>query len=328
MGKRYLVTGGAGFIGSAMIKKLIKDPGNIIANVDKLTYASNLDSLSSLKGNDSYSFFKCDICDFNKLKEIIINFRPEIIINFAAESHVDRSIFASREFIDSNIYGTYNLLEICREFSENKEIIFHHISTDEVYGDIEGKPPSVETDSYKPSSPYSSSKAASDHLVKAWHRTYKIPVFITNCSNNYGPYQHKEKLIPKVITNVLNNKDIPVYGNGEQIRDWIFVEDHISGILKVLESGKIGETYNLGGNNEIRNIDLIHRIIELINKINNGSKDNLDQMRNLITYVDDRLGHDKRYAINSTKAELIGWSKKNSFEINLEKTIKWYMNEV
>lgn len=328
MGKRYLVTGGAGFIGSAMIKKLIKDPGNIIANVDKLTYASNLDSLSSLKGNDSYSFFKCDICDFNKLKEIIINFRPEIIINFAAESHVDRSIFASREFIDSNIYGTYNLLEICREFSENKEIIFHHISTDEVYGDIEGKPPSAENDSYKPSSPYSSSKAASDHLVKAWHRTYKLPVFITNCSNNYGPYQNKEKLIPKVITNILNNKDIPVYGNGEQIRDWIFVEDHISGILKVLESGKIGETYNLGGNNEIRNIDLIHRIIELINKINNGSKDNLDQMRNLITYVDDRLGHDKRYAINSTKAELIGWSKKNSFEINLEKTIKWYMNEV
>ena len=289
MGKRYLVTGGAGFIGSAMIKKLIKDPGNIIANVDKLTYASNLDSLSSLKGNDSYSFFKCDICDFNKLKEIIINFRPEIIINFAAESHVDRSIFASREFIDSNIYGTYNLLEICREFSENKEIIFHHISTDEVYGDIEGKPPSAENDSYKPSSPYSSSKAASDHLVKAWHRTYKLPVFITNCSNNYGPYQNKEKLIPKVITNILNNKDIPVYGNGEQIRDWIFVEDHISGILKVLESGKIGETYNLGGNNEIRNIDLIHRIIELINKINNGSKDNLDQMRNLIKYVDDRL---------------------------------------
>ncbi len=328
MGKRYLVTGGAGFIGSAMINKLIKDPSNIIANVDKLTYASNLDSLSSLKDNDSYSFFKCDICDFNKLKEIIINFRPEIIINFAAESHVDRSIFASKEFINSNIYGTYNLLEICRELCEKKEIIFHHISTDEVYGDIEGKPPSVETDSYKPSSPYSSSKAASDHLVKAWHRTYKIPVFITNCSNNYGPYQHKEKLIPKVITNVLNNKDIPVYGNGEQIRDWIFVEDHISGILKVLESGEIGETYNLGGNNEIRNIDLIHRIIELINKISNGNKVNLDKMISLITYVEDRLGHDKRYAINSKKAELIGWSIKDSFEINLEKTIKWYMNEV
>tara|TARA_B110000483_G_C18183746_1_gene538054 strand:+ start:861 stop:1847 length:987 start_codon:yes stop_codon:yes gene_type:complete len=328
MGKRYLVTGGAGFIGSAMINKLIKDPSNIIANVDKLTYASNLDSLSSLKDNDSYSFFKCDICDFNKLKEIIINFRPEIIINFAAESHVDRSIFASKEFINSNIYGTYNLLEICRELCEKKEIIFHHISTDEVYGDIEGKPPSVETDSYKPSSPYSSSKAASDHLVKAWHRTYKIPVFITNCSNNYGPYQHKEKLIPKVITNILNNKDIPVYGNGEQIRDWIFVEDHISGILKVLESGEIGETYNLGGNNEIRNIDLIHRIIELINKINNGNKVNLDKMISLITYVEDRLGHDKRYAINSKKAELIGWSIKDSFEINLEKTIKWYMNEV
>lgn len=328
MGKRYLVTGGAGFIGSAMIKKLIKDPGNIIANVDKLTYASNLESLLSLKDNDSYSFFNCDICDFNKLKEIIINFRPEIIINFAAESHVDRSIFASKEFINSNIYGTYNLLEICRELCEKKEIIFHHISTDEVYGDIEGKPPSVETDSYKPSSPYSSSKAASDHLVKAWHRTYKLPVFITNCSNNYGPYQHKEKLIPKVITNILNNKDIPVYGNGEQIRDWIFVEDHISGILKVLESGEIGETYNLGGSNEIRNIDLIHRIIELINKINNGNKVNLDKMRSLITYVEDRLGHDKRYAINSKKAELIGWSIKDSFEINLEKTIKWYMNEV
>jgi dTDP-glucose 4,6-dehydratase len=328
MGKRYLVTGGAGFIGSAMIKKLIKDSGNIIANVDKLTYASNLKSLLSLKDNDSYSFFNCDICDFNKLKEIIINFRPEIIINFAAESHVDRSIFASKEFINSNIYGTYNLLEICRELCEKKEIIFHHISTDEVYGDIEDKPPSVETDSYKPSSPYSSSKAASDHLVKAWHRTYKLPVFITNCSNNYGPYQHKEKLIPKVITNILNNKDIPVYGNGEQIRDWIFVEDHISGILKVLESGEIGETYNLGGSNEIRNIDLIHRIIELINKINNGNKVNLDKMRSLITYVEDRLGHDKRYAINSKKAELIGWSIKDSFEINLEKTIKWYMNEV
>ena len=328
MGKRYLVTGGAGFIGSAMINKLIKDPSNIIANVDKLTYASNLDSLSSLKDNDSYSFFKCDICDFNKLKEIIINFRPEIIINFAAESHVDRSIFASKEFINSNIYGTYNLLEICRELCEKKEIIFHHISTDEVYGDIEDELPSIEMDSYKPSSPYSSSKAASDHLVKAWHRTYKIPVFITNCSNNYGPYQHKEKLIPKVITNILNNKDIPVYGNGEQIRDWIFVEDHISGILKVLESGEIGETYNLGGNNEIRNIDLIHRIIELINKINNGNKVNLDKMISLITYVEDRLGHDKRYAINSKKAELIGWSIKDSFEINLEKTIKWYMNEV
>lgn len=328
MGKRYLVTGGAGFIGSAMINKLIKDPSNIIANVDKLTYASNLESLSSVKDNDNYSFFNCDICDFNKLKEIIINFRPEIIINFAAESHVDKSIFASKEFINSNIYGTYNLLEICRELCEKKEIIFHHISTDEVYGDIEGKPPSVETDSYKPSSPYSSSKAASDHLVKAWHRTYKLPVFITNCSNNYGPYQHKEKLIPKVITNILNNKDIPVYGNGEQTRDWIFVEDHISGILKVLESGEIGETYNLGGSNEIRNIDLIHRIIELINKINNGNEINLDKMRSLITYVEDRLGHDKRYAINSKKAELIGWSIKDSFEINLEKTIKWYMNEV
>ena len=328
MGKRYLITGGAGFIGSAMIKELIKDSDNKVANVDKLTYASNLDSLSFLKDNDSYSFFKCDICDFNKLKEIIISFRPEIIINFAAESHVDRSIFASRQFIDSNIYGTYNLLEICRDLSEKKEIIFHHISTDEVYGDIEDELPSIEMDSYKPSSPYSSSKAASDHLVKAWHRTYKLPVFITNCSNNYGPYQHKEKLIPKVITNILNNKVIPVYGNGEQIRDWIFVEDHIGGILKVLECGKIGETYNLGGNNEIRNIDLIHRIIELINKINNGSRENLDQMRNLITYVEDRLGHDKRYAINSTKAELIGWSKKDSFEINLEKTIKWYMNEV
>ena len=327
MNKKYLITGGSGFIGSAMIRRLVKDKDNHVVNIDKLTYAANLESLSAIKNFKNYSFFKYDICNFEKLNEVFINFQPEIIIHFAAESHVDRSIFAPKNFMESNIIGTYNLLELCRKHSENKNIIFHHISTDEVYGDIKDGLPSSEEDAYRPSSPYSSSKAASDHLVRSWHRTYGIPIFITNCSNNFGPFQNKEKLIPKVINNIINNKDIPVYGDGKQTRDWLYVDDHIDGILKVIEKGSIGETYNLGGNNEITNIDLIKQIIELTNKLKNGSDKDLDRMMKLITYVKDRPGHDTRYAINNQKVKSLGWKIKNTFQHNLEKTIKWYMNE-
>ncbi len=327
MNKKYLITGGSGFIGSAMIRRLVKDKDNHVVNIDKLTYAANLESLSAIKNFKNYSFFKYDICNFEKLNEVFINFQPEIIIHFAAESHVDRSIFAPKNFMESNIIGTYNLLELCRKHSENKNIIFHHISTDEVYGDIKDGLPSSEEDAYRPSSPYSSSKAASDHLVRSWHRTYGIPIFITNCSNNFGLFQNKEKLIPKVINNIINNKDIPVYGDGKQTRDWLYVDDHIDGILKVIEKGSIGETYNLGGNNEITNIDLIKQIIELTNKLKNGSDKDLDRMMKLITYVKDRPGHDTRYAINNQKVKSLGWKIKNTFQHNLEKTIKWYMNE-
>ncbi len=327
MGKRYLITGGAGFIGSAMVRKLVRDPNNRILNVDKLTYASNLSSLNPVNGLDNYKFYQIDICNFNEIKKIIEDFKPEIIINFAAESHVDRSIFSAQEFIDSNIFGTYNLLELCRFSNKKKEIIFHQISTDEVYGDIENNPSSTENDPYKPSSPYSATKASADHLVRAWSRTYKIPIFITNCSNNYGPFQNKEKLIPKVITNILNNIDIPLYGSGEQIRDWIYVDDHIEGILQVHRKGTFGETYNIGGDNEIRNIDLIIKIIELINKIKKGSDKDLKNMKKLIVHVEDRLGHDKRYSINCEKIKSIGWKTKGIFENNLEKTIQWYLNE-
>ena len=327
MNKKYLITGGSGFIGSAMIRRLVKDKDNHVVNIDKLTYAANLESLSAIKNFKNYSFFKYDICNFEKLNEVFINFQPEIIIHFAAESHVDRSIFAPKNFMESNIIGTYNLLELCRKHSENKNIIFHHISTDEVYGDIKDGLPSSEEDAYRPSSPYSSSKAASDHLVRSWHRTYGIPIFITNCSNNFGPFQNKEKLIPKVINNIINNKDIPVYGDGKQTRDWLYVDDHIDGILKVIEKGSIGETYNLGGNNEITNIDLIKQIIELTNKLKNGSDKDLDRMMKLITHVKDRPGHDTRYAINNQKVKSLGWKIKNTFQHNLEKTIKWYMNE-
>ena len=325
MGKRYLVTGGAGFIGSAMIKKLIKDPGNIIANVDKLTYASNLESLLSLKDNDSYSFFNCDICDFNKLKEIIINFRPEIIINFAADSHVDRSIFASKEFINSNIYGTYNLLEICRELCEKKEIIFHHISTDEVFGDLEESNSFfTEETPYAPSSPYSASKASSDHLVRAWHETFGLPIVLTNCSNNYGPFQFPEKLIPLVILNALMGKPLPIYGDGENIRDWLYVEDHADALLLVLEQGAVGRSYNIGGENERTNLELVKTLCAILDRLSPRDRGSYTE---LITFVTDRPGHDARYAIDPARIrDELGWRPSVTVEGGLEKTVQWYLD--
>tara|TARA_B000000557_G_scaffold264754_1_gene271498 strand:+ start:8195 stop:9193 length:999 start_codon:yes stop_codon:yes gene_type:complete len=326
MNKTYLITGGAGFIGSAMVRRLVSDPKNCVINIDKLTYASNRKSLEKVEERENYFFYKNDICDYKELINIFLKHSPDVVMHFAAESHVDRSINEPQSFLTTNIMGTYNLLEICREHFKKKSFIFHHVSTDEVYGDIEENKPSVEHDPYLPSSPYSASKAASDHLVRAWHRTYQLPILITNCSNNYGPYQNYEKLIPKVIINLINNVEIPIYGKGNQIRDWIYVDDHIEGILKVINKGKIGETYNLGGNNEIKNIDLVNQIIEIMININGGTDEDLIQKRKLIKFVTDRPGHDQRYSINSSKAEQIGWIRRGNFADNLKKTVEWFIN--
>lgn len=324
------VTGGAGFIGSNFIRYVFEKTefkGNIV-NIDKLTYAGNLENLSDIYekySGDKYFFEKVDICDFNKLEKIFDKYKPDAIIHFAAESHVDRSIYGPKDFITTNIIGTFNLLEIARKFWQDKYDItrFHHISTDEVYGSLEDKGYFYEHTPYDPRSPYSASKASSDHLVMAYFHTYGMNVVITNCSNNYGPYQFPEKLIPLMILNMLEEKPLPVYGDGKNIRDWLYVEDHCRGVWLVLNRGRPGEKYNIGGENEWRNIDLVNKLCEIVAKKNNKPK---DFYKRLITFVKDRPGHDRRYAINCDKIKReLGWSQSVDFETGLEKTVDWYL---
>lgn len=326
---KILVTGGAGFIGSAVIRYIIKNTDDSVVNVDKLTYAGNLDSLLSVSDNERYFFEHVDICDRVELDRIFAQHKPNAIMHLAAESHVDRSIDGPAAFIDTNIVGTYTLLEATRQYwlslnEESKFLFrFHHISTDEVYGDLEGTTELfTENTSYEPSSPYSASKAASDHLIRAWYRTYGLPTIITNCSNNYGPYHFPEKLIPLVILNALEGKTLPIYGKGNQIRDWLYVEDHARALYKVVTEGEIGETYNIGGHNEKQNIEVVENICLILNELVPHKSD----YRELITFVADRPGHDIRYAIDASKIQKkLGWEPQESFETGLRKTVEWYL---
>ncbi|EHT1073602.1 UNVERIFIED_CONTAM: dTDP-glucose 4,6-dehydratase [Acinetobacter baumannii] len=331
---KILVTGGAGFIGSAVVRHIIKNTNNDVLNVDKLTYAGNLESLKEVDQNSRYQFSQTDICDRKALDVLFKEFQPDLVMHLAAESHVDRSITGSAAFIETNIIGTYQLLEAARHYwnnlSDDKKTAFrfHHISTDEVYGDLEGTDDLFhETTSYAPSSPYSASKASSDHLVRAWNRTYGLPVVITNCSNNYGPYHFPEKLIPLVILNALKGKALPIYGKGDQIRDWLYVEDHARALYKVVTEAKVGETYNIGGHNEQKNIDVVKSICQLLEELAPNKPEGVDHYVDLITYVKDRPGHDLRYAIDATKIkEDLGWVPEESFETGLRKTVEWYLN--
>lgn len=328
---RILITGGAGFIGSAVIRYLINNENDTVYNIDKLTYAGNLDSLVDVESNTRYQFEKVDICDANALIKVFEKFQPDAVMHLAAESHVDRSIDGPAEFIQTNIVGTYHLLEVARQYwmtlpnDQKDSFRFHHISTDEVYGDLQSTTNLfTEQTPYAPSSPYSASKASSDHLVRAWHRTYGLPVVITNCSNNYGPYHFPEKLIPLVILNALDNKPLPIYGNGQQIRDWLYVEDHARALYSVLTEGKIGETYNIGGHNEKKNIEVVNSICELLDEIQPRADQN--SYKEQIVFVKDRPGHDLRYAIDASKIkDELGWVPEESFETGLRKTLTWYL---
>ena len=336
---KILVTGGAGFIGSAVIRQVINHTDYSIVNIDKLTYAGNLESLHSIDENERYSFVEIDICDGKAIRSVFQKHQPDVIMHLAAESHVDRSIDGPSEFIQTNIVGTFSLLEEARTYwkglkgNKRDKFRFHHISTDEVYGDlVEGDGLFTETSSYSPSSPYSASKAASDHLVRAWYRTYGLPIVITNCSNNYGPYQFPEKLIPLVISSALQGKKIPIYGNGEQVRDWLYVEDHARALLKVAAKAKVGETYNIGGNNEKPNIDVVHKICELLEELLPDSEYSLQSgfeggFKSLIEYVTDRPGHDVRYAIDAQKIKKeLGWEPQETFDSGIRKTVEWYLS--
>ena len=333
MSLKILVTGGAGFIGSALIKILINDYGHDVINIDKLTYAANLKSLESLESSNKYKFYKCDICDFDMLKEIFTREQPDKIMHLAAESHVDRSISTSMDFIQTNIFGSYQLLEVSRnyfnELSTHKKNIFtfHHISTDEVYGDLKlGEPSFTESTSYKPSSPYSASKASSDHLVRAWYRTYGLPIVITNCSNNYGPFQNDEKLIPTIIRKLTSGDKVPIYGKGNQIRDWLYVNDHAHALHEVSMEGKIGETYNIGGNSERTNIEVVKEIWQVLRGNNSDFLKINDKFENCIEFITDRPGHDFRYAIDSSKIfKNLGWNPNETFESGIKITVDWYI---
>lgn len=330
---KILVTGGAGFIGSAVVRYLISDTKHTVINVDKLTYAGNLESLRDVAESDRYHFEHHDICDAAAMRAIFTRHQPDAVMHLAAESHVDRSIDGPAAFVHTNIIGTYVLLEAARHYwseleGERKaDFRFHHISTDEVYGDLEDDDFFRETTPYAPSSPYSATKASSDHLVRAWHRTYGLPVVVTNCSNNYGPYHFPEKLIPLMILNALHGKKLPVYGEGNQVRDWLFVEDHARALYRVLREGRIGDTYNIGGHNERRNIDVVHKVCDLLEELAADRKPaGVAHYRDLITHVADRPGHDTRYAIDATKIKNdLGWLPLETFESGMRKTVQWYL---
>ena len=330
---RILVTGGAGFIGSAVIRYIIRKTDFIVINVDKLTYAGNKESLIEVDDSERYIFEKADICDSQELKRIFRSYRPNMIMHLAAESHVDRSIDGPSAFINTNIVGTFNLLEISRSYfhslqeKKKKLFRFHHVSTDEVYGDLYSSNDFfTEETAYSPSSPYSASKAAADHLVRSWGRTYSLPYVLTNCSNNYGPYHFPEKLIPHVILNAIKGKPIPVYGDGSQIRDWLYVEDHADALFQVITKGKTGETYNIGGHNEKSNLEVVQSICDLLEELNPSKPVGIDRYHDLITFVNDRPGHDKRYAIDASKIKNdLGWVPERSFEEGIRKTVEWYL---
>ncbi len=335
---KILVTGGAGFIGSAVVRHIIQDTNDSVINLDKLTYAGNLESLASVANSERYAFEQVDICNRAELDRVFATHQPDAVMHLAAESHVDRSITGPADFIETNIVGTYMLLEAARAYwndldeARKAAFRFHHISTDEVYGDLphpdeaapgEALPLFTETTPYAPSSPYSASKASSDHLVRAWRRTYGLPTVVTNCSNNYGPYHFPEKLIPLVILNALDGKPLPVYGKGDQIRDWLYVEDHARALYTVVTTGVIGETYNIGGHNEKQNLEVVHTICDLLDEMVPKTGSYRDQ----ITYVADRPGHDRRYAIDASKmsAEL-DWQPQETFESGIRKTVLWYLD--
>lgn len=325
---RVIVTGGAGFIGSALVRHLVLDKGYDVLNIDKLTYAGTLTSLVSVEGNNSYRFLKADICDARAVSEAFASFKPDRVMHLAAESHVDRSITGARDFIETNVLGTFTMLDAARVYwqglsADARDVFrFLHVSTDEVYGSLGDEGLFTETTPYDPSSPYSASKAASDHLAKAWARTYRMPVIVSNCSNNYGPYHFPEKLIPLVILNALHGRPLPVYGSGANIRDWLYVEDHARALDIIAERGRIGETYNVGGHNERRNIDVVKRICNLMDGFRPMDKPH----ETLIQYVTDRPGHDARYAIDASKLESeLGWNAKENFDTGIEKTVRWYI---
>ena len=327
---KILVTGGCGFIGSALIRHLITNTNHTVINIDALTYAANKSSLLSIEDSSRYFFEEVNICNKDVLKNVFKRHSPDALMHLAAESHVDRSIDGPEEFIQTNIIGTYNLLEISREYIKGKDdtsFKFHHISTDEVFGDLEDDDKFfTETTSYSPSSPYSASKASSDHLVRAWGRTFNLPYVITNCSNNYGPYHFPEKLIPHMIINALSGKELPIYGDGLQVRDWLYVDDHVEALELVLISDKIGETYNIGGNNEKTNKEVVDNICELLEKHAPKKPNGVIKYKDLIKFVKNRPGHDLRYAIDASKIEReLGWKPKESFESGIEKTVTWYL---
>ena len=330
---KIMVTGGAGFIGSAVIRHYIANTNHTVISVDKLTYAGNLESLGDALSHPRHIFKQVDICDREALEQIFAEYKPNAVMHLAAESHVDRSIDGPAEFMNTNIIGTYILLEAAKSYwsqqdEENKgQFRFHHVSTDEVYGDLEeGDELFTEETPYAPSSPYSASKASSDHLVRSWNRTYKLPIVITNCSNNYGPYQFPEKLIPLVILNAISGKPLPIYGKGNQIRDWLYVEDHARALAKVLEEGKDGETYNIGGLNEKTNLEVVKALCSILDELVPDHPDSINSYEDLITNVADRPGHDVRYAIDNTKIiQKLGWYPDETFETGIRKTVEWYL---
>jgi len=346
--KKIMITGGAGFIGSSLIHFLINETDNQVLNLDKLTYASNIQSLKSIRDNPRYQFIQGDICDSKVVKKLFKDFQPNIVMHLAAESHVDRSIDVPLDFIQTNVIGTLIMLECAREYwnnQKNKKFLFHHISTDEVYGSLNKTDLFTEQSNYDPSSPYSASKASSDHLVRAWHRTYNLPVIISNCSNNYGPFQFPEKLIPLIILNALEKKPLPVYGKGQNIRDWLYVEDHVRALYTLINKGKIGETYNIGGFNEKTNLEVVNTICEILDELvplklkekknshkiqkPQSSTKSIQTYKDLITFVKDRPGHDLRYAIDASKVQKeLNWVPKVSFKNGIKKTIEWYLNNL
>lgn len=333
---KAIVTGGAGFIGSALVKKLIKSLKCEVMVIDSLTYASQMPSLQEVLENKLFSFSETDICDTKSLMEIYAIFQPDFVFNLAAETHVDRSIDSPELFLKTNVMGTYSLLDVSLKFwrdldaSSKKKFRFLHISTDEVFGDLkENEPPFKETNNYHPSSPYSASKASSDHLVRAWYKTYNLPVLLSNCSNNYGPFQFYEKLIPLMIIKALRGEKLPIYGTGMQVRDWLYVEDHADALIKIIQEGKVGESYNIGASCEKTNLQVVKEICRILDEIKPSKPGNITSYKELISFVDDRPGHDLRYAINSDKIKKeLNWKASEDFESGLRKTVEWYLEKV